>query len=136
MGKGIDVIMKMEGGDELRKALKKRPLEFLAEMDIALTEETARLRGAAESETPAASGTLLMSLTTSSAKQPQKGRLRFAVAYTDEKAAAVHEGIHWNRFVEGTAGFKWFERAFNAFEPAAGQRIVQRLRTLVARGGA
>lgn len=134
MGKGIDVVMKLEGGDALRKALKKRPQEFLAEMDAALTEETARLRGAAESETPAASGTLLMSLTTSSAKQPAKGRLRFAVAYTDDKAAAVHEGVHWGKHFEGTRGFKWFERVFNAFEQGFVQRVADRLRRLVGGG--
>lgn len=130
----MNVLMKLEGGAALRKALKKKEKEFFAEMQTALQGESARLHGAAESQTPAASGTLLMSLTTSSAVQPTKGSVRYAVAYLDEKAAAVHEGVHWGHKVEGTGGFKWFEKALNSFEAGFVQRIGARLKRLVGGG--
>jgi hypothetical protein len=129
-------LFKIEGLDQLKRQLKKMKRQMFEEMKTALAEEAARLHGAAETQTPAASGELLMSLQRSSAVSPTKGSVQHVVAYTDEKAAAVHEGIHWGHKVEGTAGFKWFERTFNAFHPAAAQRIVGRLKSLVARGGA
>lgn len=127
--------MVLNGEKELMRNLRRVRDRFLDEMRVGLQEEAARLHGAAEATTPSASGKLLMSLKTTSADQPSKGRVRFAVAYTDEKAAAVHEGIHWGHKVDHeTGGFKWFEKAFNAWEPGATQRIIARLRALTGGG--
>lgn len=132
----MKTVMVLSGETELIRNLKKLRAQFSDEMRDALTEEAARLHGEAEAVTPAASGKLLSSLTTSSATQPSKGRNRFAVAYLDEKAAAVHEGIHGGRHAKHeTAHFKWFEKVFNRFERGAVERITQRLRRLVSGGG-
>lgn len=133
--RGVNVLMKVEGGEQLRRALKRQRERFFEEMRAGLDEESARLLGAAKSETPAASGTLLMSLTRSSSVQASKGRIRHAVAYTDPKAAAVHEGVHWGRkTAKPTRGFKWFERVLHAFEAGFVERIATRLRRLVGGG--
>lgn len=131
----MKVTMVLHGEKELMRALNRKRDQFLDVMRVGLQEEAARLLGAAESTTPTASGKLLTSLKLSSADQPTKGRVRFAVAYTDEKAAAVHEGVHWGQKVDHeTGGFKWFEKAFNAWEPGAVDRILARLRALTGGG--
>jgi hypothetical protein len=134
MASGLNVLMKVEGGDELRKALKKHEAAFLAEMAEALPVEAQALMAAANATAPRASGTLIASSSVSSVVQEKKGRVRAAAAYTDEKAAAVHEGLHWGVHIEGTRGFKWFERALNGFEGGFVDRIVSRLRRLVGGG--
>jgi hypothetical protein len=134
MGKGIDVLMAMEGGAELRRALKKHEAEFLREMAEALPNEAQQLMAAANSLAPRASGALASSASVSSVVQEKRGRVRAVAAYTDEKAAAVHEGVHWGERIEGTRGFKWLERALNAFEGGFAQRIAERLKRLVGGG--
>lgn len=130
-GRSVNVLMSVGGGAELKKELRKVKALFLAEMEKAMAEEASRLMAAAADATPTASGTLLMSLTASSSAQPTKGRVRFAVAYLDEKAAAVHEGIHWAKKRGETLGFKWYERTLNKFETGFVERITGKLKTLV-----
>lgn len=126
-----NVIMKLEGGEALRKALLKKQAEFLAEMAKALPVEAEKLMAQGKAAAPKASGELAASALVSSASARKGTRLKFAAAFLDEKAAAVHEGVHWRKHVDGTKGFKFFERVFHAFEPGFVQRIADRLRRLV-----
>lgn len=130
----MNVLMKLHGGEQLRKALKKIEKEFLAELAVALPEEGNSLMAAANATAPRGTGTLAASSSVTTVVQEAKGRVRVAAAYLDEKAAAVHEGIHWGQKVEGTAGFKWFERALNSFEGGFVERIGARLKRLVGGG--
>lgn len=134
MAKGIDVVMRIEGGAELRRALKKHEAAFLREMAVALPVEAQQLMDTGNALAPRASGTLASSASVSSVVQEKRGRVRAVAAYTDEKAAAVHEGVHWGERIEGTRGFKFFERALNAFEGGFAQRIAARLKRLVGGG--
>jgi len=127
----IDVFMKLEGAKELKRALRKQEKLFFAEMAQALPEEGQTLMSSANAAAPTKSGALKASAQVSSVVQEKRGRVRVAAAYVDEKAAAVHEGIHWGAKVEGTKGFKWYERALNGFEAGFVERIAARLRRLV-----
>lgn len=120
----------VKGGEELRQALKKNMAKFEAAMDTALPEEAALLLAAANAIAPKSTGALTGSGVVSSEKS-RLGGTKAVAAYTDEKAAAVHEGIHWNRKIKGTHGFKWYERALNSFEPGFVQRIAEKLKTKV-----
>lgn len=128
---GIDVLMKLEGGPALMRALRRQEKAFLAELGDALPAEAEALMQSANAAAPQAGGTLVGSSVVSSVVQEGKGRVRAVAAYTDEKAPAVHEGIHWGAKVEGTKGFKWFERALNSFETGFVARIGARLRRIV-----
>ena len=127
-----NIVMKLEGGEELRKALKAKEREFLDEMAAALPEEGQRLMGAAVAAAPRASGELASSASVTTARTRKGSRIRVAAAFLDDKAAAVHEGVHWNHHIEGTRGFKWYERVFNAFEGGFVERIGARLKRLVS----
>lgn len=128
-----DFFMRVEGGEALRRALRRKSADFLKEMAEALPAEGQALMGSADALAPRKSGTLAGSSSVTTVVQEKKGRVRVAAAYLDEKAAAVHEGLHWNRRVEGTRGFKWFERALHAFEGGFLDRIAARLRKVVGR---
>lgn len=127
----VNVLMSVEGGDALRKALQKKSAEVAREMAIALPQEGAALMAHADALAPRASGELVASSSVTSAVTRKGAKVAVAAAYLDEKAAAVHEGVHWGRKIQGTRGFKWFERALNAFTPGFIERIVARLRKLV-----
>lgn len=129
-----NVLMKLEGGEQLRRALKKKEKEFLRELATALPAEGQALMTSANAAAPRVRGELAGSSSVTSVVQEQKGRVRVAAAYLDEKAAAVHEGVHWGQKVEGTSGFKWYERALNAFEGGFVERIGARLKRLVGGG--
>lgn len=128
-------VLQLKGMEQLRRALKKQPERFIAEMARALPAEARALMGQANAAAPRVSGELAGSSSVTELVQVQKGRVRVAAAYLDEKAAAVHEGVHWGQHIEGTAGFKWFERALFAFEPGFGERIVARLKALTEGSG-
>ncbi len=130
----MNVLVKLEGAEQLRKALKKKEKEFLAAMANGLPQEAQVLMQSANSAAPRLTGKLASSSSVTSSVQPEKGRVRVAAAYLDEKAAAVHEGVHWGRHIEGTSGFKWYEKAFNAFQAGFVQRIGDRLKRLVGGG--
>lgn len=127
----VNVLMAVEGGDALRKALQRKSAEVAREMEIALPQEGAALMAQANAIAPKATGELVASSSVTSAVTRKGQRVRVAAAYLDEKAAAVHEGVHWGKKIQGTRGFKWFERALNAFTPGFIERIVARLRKLV-----
>lgn len=127
-----NIVMKLEGGEQLRKALRAKEREFLAEMSAALPEEGQKLMSAAAAAAPRDSGELAGSAAVSSALTKKGTRVRVAAAFLDEKAAAVHEGVHWGHHIEGTRGFKWYERIFNAFEGGFVERIAAKLRRLVS----
>ena len=135
MGRGIDIVAKVEGAAQLRRALRAKSKEFLDAMADELPKEGQSLMSAANALAPRASGALIASSGVTSVVQPAKGRVRVTAGYADEKAPAVHEGVHWGVHVEGTRGFKWFERAFNSFEGGFTERIVARLRRIVSGGG-
>jgi hypothetical protein len=125
------ITMKIVGGEELRRALLKKEAQFLAEMAQALPVEAQALTSQAAAAAPRASGQLAASAMASSAVLKKGQRIKAAAAILDDKAAAVHEGLHWRKKVEGTKGFKWFERVFRAFEPGFVDRIAARLRRVV-----
>ncbi len=123
----------VKGGDELRRALKARMGLFMAAMDKILPEEAQLLRQAADAKAPALSGELRSSSEVSSEKTRTQGT-RAAVAYLDEKAAAVHEGIHYGHHLKGTKGFKWLENATNEFQTGFVQRVAAKLRAVIGGG--
>lgn len=127
----VNVLMSVEGGEALRKALTKKSAEVAREMELALPHEGAALMAQANALAPRATGELVGSSSVTSAVTRKGAKVAVAAAYLDEKAAAVHEGVHWGKKIQGTRGFKWFERAFNAFQQGAVERIVTRLRKLV-----
>lgn len=129
-----NVLMQLEGEKELRKAIKRQERAFLEEMAAALPDEGEKLMAIADAAAPRMTGELASSSSVTSVVQPSKGRVKVAAAYLDEKAAAVHEGVHGGRHVEGTRGFKFFEHAFNSFEAGFVQRIAARLKRLVGGG--
>ena len=133
MPPGIDIFLKLEGGDALRKALRAKEKEFLRELATALPEEGYALMGSANAAAPRSSGTLAASSSVTSVVQEDQGRVRVAAAYTDPKAAAVHEGVHWGQHFE-TKHMKWFEHALHAFETGFFSRIGARLRRIVGGG--
>lgn len=120
--------MKIEGGEKLMAALNKKKDEFLQAMVDEIPNEANQLLAAAQVGVPSKSGTLAASAVVST--EVTKTRVESAVAYTDPKAAAVHEGIHW-RHKFNTAHRKWFERAFHAFESGFIERVAEKLRKLV-----
>jgi hypothetical protein len=122
--------MKVKGDAELRKKLRGLQGAFLEEMATAIPAEAGRLLEAANATVPRQSGELAGSAVVSSERS--KNRIAAAVAYTDDKAPAVHEGIHWGvRFGEKEPGFKWFEKAMRTFSVGFAERIAERLRKLV-----
>jgi hypothetical protein len=131
---GIDVLMKLEGAEKLRRELKRQEVRFFGEMARALPEEGEALMQAANAQAPRATGTLAASSSVTKEIDNSDRTVRVMAAYLDEKAAAVHEGIHWGVKVEDTKGFKWFERAKNAFEAGVVGRIGDRLRRIVGGG--
>jgi hypothetical protein len=131
MAARVNVLMKVEGGDALRRALQKKAAEVAREMELALPQEGEALRRQGDATVPRATGELAASSSVTSAVLKRGTRVKVAVAYLDEKAAAVHEGVHFGRKVKGTRGFKWLERAMQRFEAGFVERIVARLRRLV-----
>lgn len=127
----VNVLMQVEGGEQLRRALSRKAEEVSRLMQEQLPREAEGLLREANGLAPRASGELAGSAQASSAVTRKGTQVRAAAAYTDEKAAAVHEGIHWNTRIEGTRGFKWFQRAFDTWKPGAVDRLVARLRKLV-----
>lgn len=133
MPAGIDIFLKLEGGEALRKALRSKEKEFLRELGAALPEEGNALMATANAAAPRESGQLAGSSSVTSVVQEDQGRVRVAAAYTDPKAAAVHEGVHGGHHVE-TKHMKWFEQALHAFETGFFSRIGARLRRIVGGG--
>ncbi len=127
----VNVLMSVEGGEALRKALTKKSAEVAREMALALPQEGAALMAQANALAPRATGELVGSSSVTSAVTRKGAKVAVAAAYLDEKAAAVHEGVHWGKKVQGTRGFKWFERALQGFQAGFIERIVARLRHLV-----
>jgi len=117
----------VKGGEELRKALTKNMGKFEEAMDTILPEEARELMNAAQTRVPRESGELASTATVSSEKT--RGGTKAVAAYTDEKAAAVHEGVHHGHKVHGTKGFKWFERTLNSFEGSFAQSVVEKLKS-------
>lgn len=124
----------LKGQAELFRALRKVEGKFLDELEKALPDEAERLMGDANALAPSVSGTLLASASVSSSTNAKRTKIKAVAAYLDEKAAAVHEGIHWGRKTKKQQrGFKWFERAINGALSGTASRIVSRLKALVAK---
>lgn len=134
MAPRVVMALEVKGLEQLKRELRKQKRAFFQKMAAALPVEAERLMAQANTAAPRASGELVGSANVSVVLQENKGRVRVAAAYLDEKAAAVHEGVHWGGYVEGTRGFKWYERAFNVFEIGFIERIAQRLRRLTGGG--
>lgn len=121
-------LVRIEGGPELIKALKKIAPEFLRVATEAIQREGVTIESAAQLTVPRGTGALAASCVVS--HQTGAKRSSTAVAYTLDRAAAVHEGVHWGHHHQ-TKGMKWFERAFYALKPQALARIVADLKRLV-----
>lgn len=121
--------MKIEGGEKLRRQLLKAQKQLAREMATFLPAEAQDLMSQANAQVPRLTGELAASATVTS---DVKGlRVRAVAAYKDDKAAAVHEGIHGRRKIQGTKGFKWFERALQTWESGFYGRIAARLKSLI-----
>lgn len=133
-GGNVSVLMKVEGGEALRKALRKMPDAFIAEMRAAMLHQGEQLRTDADGAAPRASGTLTRSSVVA-LLEDDPVFVSVGVAYTDPKAPAVHEGIHWRkRKGAQEPGFHWFLRTFNTFAGGYIGRIAARLKRLVGGG--
>lgn len=126
------VFARVEGGEELRRALRKLETEVLEEMGEAIPVEAEALLKLANAGVPREAGALARTATVSTGETKTK---RIAVAaYLSKYAAAAHEGIHWGVFRQGTAGFKWYTKARDAFAQGYAERIAARLRALLGGG--
>lgn len=130
----MKVTIELKGVSELQRALKAKEKEFLAELGDALPEEGEALMTAANAVAPSETGEMIAS--SSVTTEVKRGSVQVAAAYLDEKAAAVHEGFHGGKDVDGTLpGEKWFEQTLNSFEPGFEQRIAARLKRVTGGGG-
>jgi hypothetical protein len=127
----VNILMKVEGGEELRRRLLKFQKQMIDAMERELPAEGRKLEAASNALAPRASGELKASSSVTDHVNAKRTKVRVAVAYLLERAAAVHEGVHWGQKVKGTRGFKWMERATNAWKPEAVSRIVEALRRVV-----
>jgi hypothetical protein len=127
----VSVLAKVEGGEQLRAELLKRRGQVIVEMRGALPDEGAALLAAANAAAPVASGTLRGTAVLVPESKQKETETKVRIEYTSHYAAAVHEGIHWGKKVAGTKGFKWMERATQAFESAFVERIAGRLAKLL-----
>lgn len=135
MAPRVTMALEVKGLEQLKRELRRQQRAFFEEMAKALPEEGQSLIRQATAAAPKATGELAGRSLVSVEVKESKGTVRVAAAFTDEKAAAVHEGVHWNEKVPGTRGFKWFERVWNGFEPGLLERIAKRLRRLTRGGG-
>jgi hypothetical protein len=124
--------LEVKGLEQLKRELLKKKRLFVDEVRNFVPPETQKLVAQAAAAAPRASGELASSA--SASWEMSKTGVEAVAAFTDEKAAAVHEGVHGGKHVEGTGGFKWFEQVFNAFEVGFIERLANRLRA--ALGGA
>lgn len=125
----MNVLFTVEGGEELVKRLKKVEAQFMAELAAAFPDSGEALRGQANSQAPRASGRLLSSSFVAS--EAKRHRVQTVVGYTDPKAPAVHEGIHWGHKISEKHRRKWLENALNAFAPSFAEHIAARLRRML-----
>lgn len=107
--------LSMYGDRRVWAEMRKKQTEFLEAMLSWLPAQGDELLAIAQRDAPKASGKLARTGVVS--VQTLKNRVRVAVAFTDDKAAAVHEGIHWRVKVDGTRGYKWFEKGFVKWAP-------------------
>jgi hypothetical protein len=130
MGDNVSVTMGLEGWAELRKKLRSMRGPFLQEMKAAIEEGGAILQSQANAAAPVQSGTLVSSSSTATAERSD--HFSMAIGYTDPKAPAVHEGIHWRKHLgEREPGFHWFRKSFDLFANGFSARVAQRLKALV-----
>lgn len=126
---------KLTGVEQLAREMKRVEKRVTAELAAALEHEAKALLEQANQVAPRESGEMVRSGVVSSDVQPAKGTVEVAVAYLDEKAAAVHEGFHGGKDSEGVLpGEKWFEQTLNAFEPGFQRRIAARLQRVTGGG--
>ena len=121
-------LLRVSGGPALVSALKRKQGEFLKTMETALPAAGETTLAAAQQVVPRKVGTLAASGVVSS--EVKDHNVKVAVAYTDIKAAAVHEGVHHGHHVKGTRGFKWLERSFKLEKPKLLADIVKSLKAL------
>jgi len=122
-----------KGGPELRRALQGMEKKFLREMGKALEDEAQTIMQLGVRDAPEDTGDLAAGTDVQVTRR--RGGIEGAASFTRERAAAVHEAVHWGRKVEGTEGFHWYGEAAADWEPKAQQRIVQRLQALTNEKG-
>lgn len=120
--------LRVSGGPALVSALKRKQGQFLKTMQTELPAAGQATLAAAQQVVPRKVGELAASAVVSS--EVKDNAVRVAVAYTDKKAAAVHEGVHHGHHVEGTHGFKWLEHSFKLEKPKLLADIVKSLKAL------
>jgi hypothetical protein len=137
---GNYIRIKIVGEEELRAKLFGKAREFVDEMKRAIPEESNQLASRANQLAPVGdpgepkkkgqpSGHMKDTLRVFIDLRSRFG-VRANLAYTSKYAAAVHEGLHWNKHFR-TAGMKWFERALMEFGAGFMGRINDRLKRLV-----
>lgn len=135
-GGGTFTIGKVTGVDALGITLRKLEREWLQEMEAGITAEAVNLMNEANARAPQASGKLKAS-TVVAVEVEQGVRVLANATYTDRKAAAVHEGIHWGIRQKDAAGrpyFKWLERTWMGRAEGAVQRMLARCLSVIERG--
>jgi hypothetical protein len=135
-GGGTFTVGKVTGVDALGITLMKLEREWLQEMERGITAEAIDLMNQANTIAPEASGTLKAS-TVVSVEVESGVRVLANATYTDRKAAAVHEGIHWGirqKDREARPYFKWFERTWMGMAEGAVQRMLARCLAVIERG--
>lgn len=125
----MNVLLGVEGGEQLVAKLRAKEREFLDSMAEQLPAEGEQLRSEANALAPVASGQLVSSSVVESEVKPS--HVRTGIGYTDPKAPAVHEGIHWGHKIKAEHRRKWLERALHAFAGGFAERVAARLRALV-----
>lgn len=125
----VNVMLKVEGWNEVRKKLRSMRGLFLQEMDATMAEGARIVQQQSNAAAPVASGTLVSSATIQHEKKADF--ISYGMGYTDEKAAAVHEGIHWgHKFGKKERGFQWLMRVMEEFAPSYIEHVAMRLRRL------
>lgn len=127
------IAVKVTGVEEMKRRLRQERDRLARELEDAIADEGRQLLTEANQLAPRASGELVESAVV--VAQRDRDGATAVVAYTDEKAAAVHEGVFGGHDTNKGAHFKWLERALSAFVGGFRARLAKRMRATM-RGGA
>jgi hypothetical protein len=126
-------VFKFEGGEQLRRELKRVEGAFIAAMGEALVAEAQAVKTMGAEAAPRITGGLAGTAKVSVSKR--ENRIEAAAGFTNPNAAAIHEGVHWGHKSRETRGFHWYRRVFESWQPQATERIIARLKRVANEGG-
>lgn len=130
----MKVDFKVEGGEELRRALRKMPAAFMDAMSKELSAIGKETTDAGAAAAPILTGELRGSATTKTKSKQGKRTFVFLGILQSAHAAAVHEGV-FGGVRKQLGSFKWWTRLFTQREAAYEARVIGALKTLVEGGG-